>query len=179
MTVRELSEISNLSPAARELVRDDSTPAAYLASLEQQKLYQDAIRFQAHKMSIEAGIKWAAGCAREMQPADRKEKKDEALEASERWIEAPGDAARRQAKEAADGETASGSTKLLAMGVFMSGGSITPPGSPEVNPPPYSGQKLIAGSILVSVVGDQPDKSAERYQRALAMGKTLDQPGKQ
>jgi hypothetical protein len=177
MTVKELSEISNLSDGARELVREDSTASAYLDSLEKQALFQDAIRFLAHKLATDAGVKWASACVRDLQAPDRKEQKDEPLDAADEWIKAPGENTRRAAKEAADKSKTTGPGNLVAMAVFLSGGSIAGPAAPATMPPPYSAQKLIVGSILVAVLGHEPEKAAERYKRALAMGKELDRPG--
>jgi hypothetical protein len=177
MTVKEIGEVSNLSQDALDLVHEDSTPSSYVDSLEKQELFQDAIRFQVHKMSTDVGVKWAAACVREMQSPDRKQEKDEPLDASDRWIKAPCDTTRWDAKEAADKAKTTGASNLLAMAVFLSGGSVSPPGGPETAPPPYSAQKMIAGSIIVAVVCHEPEKANERYKRALAMGKALDQPG--
>jgi hypothetical protein len=176
MTVKEISDIATLSPAALALVREDSIPATYLETLEKQELYQDAIRFLAHKMSPDAGVKWAAACVREMQSQERKQEKDEPLDAADRWIKAPADATRWEAKEAVDKAKTTGPSNLLGMAVFLSGGSVSPPGGPETAPPPYSAQKMIAGSILVAVVSHAPEKANERYKQALAMGKAMDQP---
>ena len=178
MTVQELSEISNLSDAARALVQEDSTPSVYLDSLEKQLLFQDAIRFLAHKLAIDAGVKWAGKCVRELRAPDRKEEKDEPLEAAEQWTKGPGDKTRWAAKEAVDNAKNTGAGSLLAMAVFFSGGSVAPAPAPPTEPPPYSAQKMIAGSVLVAVLGHEPEKATERYQRALAMGKELDQTGK-
>ena len=173
MTVKEISEISNLSEGARELVREDSTPATYVDSLEKQELFQDAIRFQAHHLATDAGVKWACACARELQPPDRKDKKNESLEAADRWLQAPGDATRWTAKEAAEKGGMESPGDLAAMAVFLSGGSITPPEAPETQAPPYSAQKMLVGSILIAVLADQPEKAGGRYKRALALGKAL------
>jgi hypothetical protein len=178
MTVKEISEVSNLSAAALALVQEDSTPSGYLDSLEKQQLFQDAIRFLAHKLATDAGVKWACACVRELRAPDRKEQKDEPLEASEQWTKTPGDPTRRAAKDAADKAKTTGPSYLAAMAVFLSGGSIAPPEAPETNPPPYSAQKMIAGSVVIAVVSYMPEKAAERYKRALAMGRALDQPGK-
>ena len=172
MTVKEISDISNLTESARELVREDSTPASYLDSLEKRELYQDAIRFQAHNMATDAGVKWAVSCAREMKAPESKDRKDEPLDASDAWIKAPGDATRWKAKEAFDRSKDGGASDLIAMAVFFSGGSISSPGAPETSAPPYTAQKMIAGSIIVAVVSHEPEKAGERYKRALAMAKS-------
>jgi hypothetical protein len=177
MTVKEISEISDLSGGARALVRDDSTPSSYLDSLEKQELFQDAIRFLAHKLPTGAGVKWAAACARELRAPDSKEQKDEPLDAVDQWIKTPGDPTRWAAKEAADKAETTGPSNLAALAVFLSGGSVSPPGGPEIPPPEYAAQKLIAGSVVVAVVSHEPQNAAERYKHALKMGKEMDAPG--
>ena len=178
MTVKEIGEISNLSDSARLLMQEDSTPSSYLEVLEKQELYQDAIGFLAHKLATGAGVKWASQCVRGLQAPDRKDQKDEPLDAADQWTKAPGDATRWAAKDAADKAKTTGPGTLVAMAVFLSGGSVSPPEAPETPPPPYSAQKMIVGSILVAVLSHEPQKASERYKQALAMGKALDQPGK-
>jgi len=176
MTAKEISEIAGLSDGARALVQEDSTPSSYLDSLEKQELFQDAIRFLAHKLPTDAGVKWAGKCVRELRAPDTKDQKDEPLEAADQWTKAPGDPTRWAAKEAADKAKTTGPSNLVAMAVFLSGGSVSPPGGPEIPPPEYSAQKMIAGSVLVAVVSYEPQKAKERYQQALKMGKELDAP---
>jgi hypothetical protein len=178
MTVKEISEVSTLSGGALALVQEDSTPSTYLDSLEKQQLFQDAIKFLAHKLAVDVGVKWACACVRELQDPELKQQKDEPLEAAEQWIKAPGDPSRRAAKDAADKAKTMGASYLVAMAVFLSGDSITPPDAPETKPPPYSAQKLIAGSVASAAVSYMPEKADEHYKRALAMGRAFDQPGK-
>jgi hypothetical protein len=187
MTVKEISEIADLGGGARALVKEDSTPSAYLDSLEQQKLFEDAIRFLAYKLDVDVAVKWACACIRDLRapdtkeqkdPKEQKEQKDEPLEASEQWVKAQGDPARRAAKTAADKAKTRGASYLVAMAVFFSGGSITAPEAPEAPPPKYAAQKMIAGGVQIAVVSYQPEKAPERYKRALAIGKELDKPAK-
>ena len=177
MTVKELSETASLSGTALELVREESTPSSYLEDLEKKELYQDAIRFLAFKLPTDAGIKWASSCLKELRNPQDKDKKDEPLDAADQWVKAPGDPTRWAAKEASDKTSKNGPSNLLAMAVFMSGGSLSPPGAPMTPPPKYAAQKLIAGTVLVVVVSFELQKAAERYKRALKLGKALDSPG--
>lgn len=172
-----MSDSAGVSPAASALVQEDSTPSSYLNSLEKQELYPDAIRFLAFKLPTDAGVKWASSCIKELSSPESKKEKDEPLEASDNWVKAQSDATRFAAKDAADKSKTSGPSKLLAMGVFMSGGSLTPAGAPHTPPPPNTAQKMIAGAILIVVVGHEPQKSTERYKQALKMGKALDGAG--
>jgi len=173
MTAKELSETADLSGVARALVKDESTPSGYLEELEKQELYPDAVRFLAFKLATDAGIKWASACIKELRSPEGKKEKDEAFEAADAWIKTPTDQTRFAAKEAG-GKATKGESKLLAMAVFMSGGSLAPAGAPETPPPKYSAQKMIAGSVQVTVVSHEPAKANERYKQALKIGKALD-----
>ena len=176
MTVKEISETASLSGPACALVKEDSTPGGYLDSLEKQELYQDAVTFLAYKLPTDAGIKWASACIKELRSPESKEQPDEPLDAADKWVKAPDDTTRMAAKDAADKSKNGGPSLLLAMAVYMSGGSLAPAGAPETPPPKYSAQKFIAGTVQVSVVSHEPAKAKERYQKALKIGKALDAP---
>jgi hypothetical protein len=178
MTVKEISEIAELTGGARALVKDDSTSATYLDSLEKEKLYQDAVVFLAYDKPVDAAVKWACECIRELQDPEEKKEKNETLEVCEQWAKAPNDEARWAAKRTSDKSNAQGPTKLLAMGVFMSGGSIVGPSAPVVQPPKYAAQKLIASTVRISVIAYLPQNADERFQRAVAMGRGAGQAAK-
>ena len=130
MTAKELSETADLSGAARALVKDESTPGGYLEELEKQELYPDAVRFLAFKLKVDAAIKWASTCIKELRSPEGQKEKDEALEAADAWIKTPTDETRFAAKDAG-GKATKGDSKLLAMAVFMSGGSLVAPTRPK------------------------------------------------
>jgi len=178
MTVKEISQVADLSSPALALVQENSTHSDYLDSLEKKELYKDAIRFLAFKMEVNAGVKWGCKCIRELQPPEKKSEKDEPLEASEQWVKTPGDPTRWAAKEAAGKPNVRGASKMLAMAVFFSGGSIAPPQAPETPPPPNLAQKMIASSVDVNVLSHEPAKATERYKRSLALAKEAEQPAK-
>ena len=174
MTTKEISETAILTARAHELLHEDSTPAVFLETLEKQELFDDAVRFLAHKLSAEAGVKWALACFRELESPEQKARKDESKEAAENWTLAPSDTTRWAARDAADRSTVTSPANLLAMGVFMSGGSISPPQSPEIQPPPYTAQKMISGCVTGTVLMYQPENAAKRYKRALELGREAD-----
>ena len=49
------------------------------------------MRFLAHKLSAEAGVKWALACFRELESPEQKARKNESKEAAEDWTLAPSD----------------------------------------------------------------------------------------
>jgi hypothetical protein len=171
MTTKEISDAANLSAGALALLREDSTPETFVAVLEKQELYEDAVNFWAHKLGTNDGVKWALACIHELESPEQKARKDASREAADRWVLAPNDASRWAAKEAADKSADTTPADVLAMGIFLSGGSVTPPQGPVVEPPPYSAQKLISASVRVTVLTHEPQHAAERYRRALALGR--------
>jgi hypothetical protein len=171
MTTKEISDAANLSAGALALLREDSTPETFVDALEKQELYEDAVNFWAHKLAADAGVKWALACIRELESPEQKARKSASLEAADRWVLAPGDATRWAAKDAADKSTETAPADILAIGIFLSGGSIASPQSPAVEPPPYSAQKLISGSVRVTVLTHEPQNAAARYKRALTLGR--------
>jgi hypothetical protein len=174
MTALEIAENANLSSGGLALITSEMPPAAGLDALEQSGLYEDAVRFLAHQLPVRDGSQWAVACARELEAPERKERPNPPLEAAERWLLAPTDATRLAARQAADRSPEKSAATLVAMAVFFSGGSITQPGEVEVQPPPNTAQKMVAGAVRVAVVSYDPAHAGERYRRALALGRQAD-----
>lgn len=170
----EVARNADLSGEAHALLREEMTPAQFLDTLEQQALYLDAVRFLAHKLAVNVAIRWGHTCVKELAPSQPDPRSEPAMSATTRWLQLPDDSARRHARETADQSGVDTAAGCLAMAVALSGGSITPPGAPEIVPPPYSANKLVAASIMVAVLSYTPEKSAERYRRALATGRKFD-----
>jgi hypothetical protein len=173
MTTKEIADAANLSTGGYSLLREDSTDATLLDSLERDSLHDDAVRFLAMKLSPADGIKWALQCARELQPAERRDRQKETLEAADKWAAAPSDTTRWDTKNTSDRVKAESPASVIAMAVYMSGGSLAPPGSPTADPPPLVAQKLVMAAVQISVYSDDMQHLKDRYQRALVMGRKL------
>jgi hypothetical protein len=173
MTTKEIADAANLTPGGYSLLRDDSTDTTYLDSLEHDSLHEDAVRFLAMKLSAADGIKWALQCARELQPADKRDRQRETLESADKWVQAPSDTTRWDAKNTSERLKSEAPANLIAMAVYMSGGSLTPPGSPPADPPPLVAQKMVMAAVQASIFSEDLQHLKERYQRALAMGKKI------
>lgn len=174
MTALEIAESANLTSGGLALITAEMPPSAALGALEERGLYEDAVRFLAHQLPVRGGIQWAVECARELEAPERKARPNPPLEAAGRWLLAPTDATRLEARQAADRSPEKSAATLIAMAVFFSGGSVTPPGEVEVQPPPNTPQKMVAGAVRVTVVSYDPAHSGERYRRALALGRQAD-----
>jgi hypothetical protein len=173
LTTVEIADIAKLSDPAKELARDDLRPSRYVELLEKAKLFKDAVLFLVYGLPIPLGIRWGCRCCRELLTEQQIEEMKLSLEAAEGWTEAPSDEARWAAKDAAEKDDVKSPADLLAMAVFFSGGSVTPPNTPEAQAPPHVAQKMTAGSIQVSVLTNAPEKAEERYQKALQISRDL------
>jgi len=169
MTTTELSKDAGLSAAAQTLADDNLSPAQYVELLEKRELFQDAVQFHAHTLEPRGAIEWAGKCVQELDPPDQRPETAESAAAVEKWLTMPADPSRWAAKEAAEKSQVSFPADLLAMAVFLSGGSMTPAGSPETPPPRYASQKMAGGSVLVAVVSHSPESAKKRYRRALEL----------
>jgi hypothetical protein len=173
MTTKEIADAANLSHGGYALLREDSTDATFLDSLERESLHDDGIRFLAMKLPVADGIKWALQCARELLLAEKRDRQKETLEAADKWLQAPSDTTRWDAKNTSDRLKAEAPANVIAMAVYLSGGSVAPPGSPSAEPPPLLAQKMVSASVQVSVLSDDLQHLKERNQRALVMGRKL------
>ena len=173
MTTTDICVIANVSDDAKALLQDDLSPSKYINVLSEKGLYKDAIGFLAHGLPVAASLKWAAACVKEFQPPEPEAKAQASFAAAEKWIGSPSDEARWEAKKAADDGEMSSPADCLAMAVFLSGGSVTPPEAPPAPPPPHASQKLVAGSILLAVVSHAPEKATEKYKRSIDIGREM------
>lgn len=90
----------------------------------------------------------------------------QALDSVQRWLEEPGDEYRRAAHKAGERAAARSPERLLANAVFMSGGSISEPDLPPVQPPQQVCGSLAASAVLVAAYRtDSP---------AIALGQACD-----
>ncbi|HEX4771857.1 MAG TPA: hypothetical protein VH351_13550 [Bryobacteraceae bacterium] len=173
MTTVEIADLAKMSAPAKELARDDLSPSRYVEVLEKQKLFRDAVLFLAYGLPAPLSIRWGCRCCREFLTERQIEEAKVSLEAAETWTESPSDELRWAARDAAEKDGVKTPADLLAMAIFFSGGSVTPPNTPETPPPPYVTQKMTAGSIQVSVLTNTPEKADERYKKALQISRDV------
>jgi hypothetical protein len=171
LTTLEIAKSAELSGEAKPFVRDDQKPEECARTLADNELFADAIALLAHSRDAADAIKWGYACLKKLGPAE-KPGPDASLEAVEAWMEKPDDDKRRAAGAAAEESGKSRPSDLLALAVFFSGGSITDPDQPPADPPPFVANKMVAGSVQLSVVGHTPEENAERYRTAIQLAKS-------
>jgi hypothetical protein len=172
---RQIADNAAVGDAAKELLRDDLSPAAYLDLLVAKALFKDAIWFLAHAVPVDVTLRWAVDCVKEFQPqgVTPPEPVKRALALCEQWLKTRSDPDRFEANKSAKEAGLSTPTGCVAMAVFLAGKSMTPAGAPPAPPPPFAAEKMAAGAIRASVLKAAPEKAAQNYNRVLDMGKTI------
>jgi hypothetical protein len=177
ISTRKATEICAQYPDdtdAQSLLRDESTPAAYLDLLMDQHLYTAAIRFLSHALPKHEAVGWACLCLREMggeragggpvaAPAA-------ALAATELWVREPNEDHRRACHAAAEQAGYGTPAGCAAAAAFFSGGSLGPAHLPEVPPGPTLTAQCVAGALMLAAVQREPEKSDEKYRTFLGHG---------
>ena len=163
------------SDEAKKLLDDDPSSTLFFNRLMDEKLYMDAIRFLALILRKRESVWWACLCVRDVMTDKVSHEDKRALLSAEEWVLKPTEENRQKASQAAEVtkfETAAG---WAAMGAFWSGGSMTPPGTPEVPPQEDFTGRAVGGSVLMSAAFQFEDEKQlnERYKLFLERGKEI------
>lgn len=173
MTTSEIVAVAKLSDRVKELTTDEPGPSRFVQLLEARGLFKDAIQFLTHGLPIDVAIRWGCAAVRELARKENPAQSAEVLEAAEGWLKAPNDEERWKARSAAEKNGVSSPADLIAMAVFLSGGSITPAGTPVTPPPEYAANRMVGSGIQLAVLSQSPEKASERYRRALQIGREI------
>lgn len=146
---RQVADLMQLDPAA--LDNPDSDPESGYRKLREQERMDVAVRYLGHALPRTEAIAWAAHLLKDWpRPSACGVPEQQALDSAIRWLEEPTEEYRRAAEDAADRAPEKSAEALLAHAVFMSGGSISQPDLPPVQPPPHVCGALAASAVLVA-----------------------------
>ena len=131
-----------------------------------------AVSFIGHALPRFEALAWAARVLDEQAAALTLSRADrQALEHALRWLGEPDDANRRAAMAAADAAGEDTPERMLATGVFFSGGSISEPDLPPVMPPPELAGRFAA--IAVVMAAARVEERDAVLDRALDLGERI------
>lgn len=159
------------SDAARALLVDRISSEDFLGALDSAGLTADASEFLAHALPKREVVWWACLCVRESlntnaAPAPL----IEAIAAAEKWASSPGDINRRKAMTAAEAAGLDQPAGCVALAAHLSGGSLAPPGLPEVKPAEHLTATVAGLAIKVAALQAGPDTAPIRQRRFLDLG---------
>lgn len=158
----------------RRLPSPEIGVADYYEGMRKRGEVEAAVTFLAAALPRHEGIAWAARVL-ERAGTDLDEPERVALERALAWAQAPGEAARRAAQVAGEAADEDAPERMLALAVFLSGGSISLPGLPLVDPPVGVSARLAAAAIVMAA-----HRSADArgfLSRALDLGEAVAERG--
>lgn len=157
-----------LGEIARALLDAEDEPDEFLAVLMENRLFTDAIRLTAYRLSKRQAVWWGCLCAWDVCRPSPSSQVTAALQACARWVREPNEEHRRESERTADAVLGTPAGNL-ALAVFLSGGSISAPQSPSVSPGPLLTAKLVAEAVLLASRIAVPEKTVECQRRFLGM----------
>lgn len=144
----EVCKNFELSEAGGKLLNDKMSAHALLKTLQEHKLYADAIRLSAYALDKRDAIWWGSMCLWQIFRADPAPDVAAAMQTVVLWVRKPGEELRRSAEEAGKKLKPNHPVAGLTQAVFLSGGSISKPKLPEVEPKPELYAKRIASVVM-------------------------------
>lgn len=161
----EVAKAAELNGDALAVLHPEHGGREFATALVNAELFQDAVRFVAHALPKREAVWWALLCAREAAgdapPAEVKA----SLDATDVWVRHPGDEQRRAAMAAAQKATFQTAAGCAGLAAFLSGGSLSVPGQPEVPPGPFLTAKAVFGAVALASIGTDPKTAPERFRR--------------
>lgn len=140
-----------LTPAAQSLLTKDIKIPQYLAQLARNNLWIDALHFAPFGLPRKEAVWWACLCLWQHYRPTPEPNVDACLKAVVDWIREPTEAHRRTAQQAGHDAGSATPAGNLALAVFLSEGSISLPGRPEVPANPKHMPHLLGQAVLLAV----------------------------
>lgn len=155
---------------------EDVTASAHYDDLRARAEDVVAVDFLAHALPRFEGIAWAA---RILDDESRKQAlpvRDRlALDTALRWLGEPVEANRLAALQASETAGKRSAERLLALAVYFSGGTISEPDLPPINPPPEASGRFAGGAIKAAAYRTDDPKAI--ISAALTIGEAIAERG--
>jgi hypothetical protein len=168
--LEEFCQQIGIGKPARRLLRADLTPWAYFGRLLLHEQYPDAIRFLAHTLPKREAVWWGCVCLERICGPRLGPKQRLALRAAVRWVLDPSAASCRAAEPAAKAAGIATLAGCLAMSVFWTANSLTPPDQPAVPPDLLLTANTVGGVIVMASAEGASEDITKNQRLFLALG---------
>jgi hypothetical protein len=152
------------------LISGETTAREFVERLMEQSRFADGITFLAAALPKREAVWW--GCqscggadSSTLPPDDRR-----AIEAAKQWVLDPSEDNRRSAEAAAKAGQLLTAPSCVAMASFLSGGSLAPPGLPEVPPPEHLTGHSVGCAVKFVATSGNADQIEVNQRRLLELG---------
>ncbi len=167
-TAAEVCQKIELDEEAVKQLTPAMTPAQFIDALTAKELYIDGCRFLAQALPKREAIWWALISSRLGPPPTPQG--ITALELAEKWIVEPTEDNRRPTQEAAEIAGLGTPAGLVAMAVFVSGGSVAPVDLAAVYPPEHMCGTVVGNTIIMAALLPSAVESPGKFVKLLGLG---------
>jgi hypothetical protein len=159
-----------LTPEGEALLLPGMTVKEYFRLLMAGNEVLDANRVLAHAMPKRHALWWGLLSVWDSLQPKAPENIAEVLGAVARFVAEPSEQQRRTVEELSGLVRADSSSYCLAMGAFLSSGSMSLPHLPTVLPKPFLTGRLVGVAVYLASVAHWPHKYKERLHHYIALG---------
>ncbi len=171
----EVCRLWELTPSAKTLLQPTWSVRQFYEQLVALDHLADARRLLAHALPARRAIWWASLCLHHswLHKPFATPEEDQAFAAVLDWFRQPGEATRRAAEQAGWSAQPSTAAAILAISVFLSGGSISRPGLPPVYPKSHLSGRLAGVVIYLASVRFDPARYKQYLRQYLSIGEQV------
>jgi len=146
----EVATHARLGPEAQTLLAPQVAAHEFLALLVKRKLYEDAIQFATFALDKPHAIWWGTLCLWQFHRPQPPAPVETVLQAVIDWLQNPNEEHRRAADAAGKVCGITTPAGCLATAVFFSGGSVSLPDQPNVDPKPHMTARNVANAVRLA-----------------------------
>lgn len=157
-------------PESEELLRPGLAVKEYFRALMDRNCVMDANRVLAHAMPKRHALWWGLLCTWEALQPNVPENLAEVLGGVARFVVEPSEVRRREVEALAGLVRPETGSYCLAMGAFLSQGSMSEPHLPEVLPKSFLTGRLVGVAVYLAAVARKPLLYKDRLRNLLAIG---------
>ena len=172
----DICALVSLGGEATAYLTPGLSPQGFLALLDRDGHFSDAVRFLAFALPVREGVWWACVTGLAI-PGAASAEPDPGYAAAQDWVYESTHASRFACLAAAEAVQSATPGAYAALAAFWSGGSMAPEGMPEVLPDPVLAPTGVAASILLAVAAGDPADAMRFFRDAIRRGVDIGQGG--
>lgn len=167
---QDIAAKCELSDEVLPLMNAKTTAREFLESLIEASQFDDAIVFLAAALPKREAVWWACQCCGAQDASGLPPGDERAIEAAKQWVIEPSEENRRTAEDAANAGQFLTAPSCVALAAFLSGGSIAPPGGPEIAPGEHLTGHTVGCAVKFAATSGDAMKIDETKRRLLDLG---------
>ncbi len=169
-TAAEVSETYTAGPAVQAITDSKLMPVEAIEQLSASGDLLEGVQFMARWLTKREAVWWGAMCLWQSRRPQMSAPAEATLQAIVQWVLEPDEDKRYLVREKSRVVKATEPVSALAMALFFSGGSISKPGLPEVEPDSDATADMVAKTLRLVAMRVPDYRLDDAYQQFLRIG---------